>query len=189
MNFEKVAWWIFWLTFGFLLFLIFFGISLAFLTATSVEFAYILGLVSFLLLGNKLLFGYGWIANVLDIVISSKKVTDIYKDRVKRKLQEKGFTVEEKLQELSFKALIMLAFKDLDYYRYSYYGIFLLLTLITIMAKFNLLGEFVIGKYIEGVFWGAATVTFFVWGLEQLSKVSFVEYNLLGIQEKTEKEG
>ena len=77
----------------------------------------------------------------------------------------------------------MLALKDLDYYRYAYYGVFLLLTLFTLLTKFNLLGDFVIGRYVEGVFWGAATVTFFVWGLEQLSKVSFVEYNLMDIKE------
>ncbi len=183
MNWERIAWWIFWITFGFILFLIFMGISIAFITATSVEFAYILGLLSFLLLGNRLLFGYGWIASILDTVISTKQITERQKDLLKERLEKKNYEPLEKLQELSFKALIMIFLKDLDYYRYSYYGIFLLLTLITIMTKFNLLGEFVIGKYIEGVFWGAATVTFFVWGLEQLSKVSFVEYNLMDIRE------
>ena len=183
MNWERVAWWIFWLTFAFALVIAFYGVSLAIITATSVEFAYILGLVSFLLLGNRLLFGYGWIANLLDTVISVKEVTLAQKEAVKKRLEKKNFEPLEKLEELSFKALIMLALKDLDYYRYAYYGVFLLLTLITLLTKFNLLGDLVIGKYVEGVFWGAATVTFFVWGLEQLSKVSFVEYNLMDVKE------
>lgn len=188
MNWEKIAWWTFWITFGFLIFLLFYGLTISFITASSVEIAYLLGLISFLLLGNRLLFGYGWLSNLLDNVLSVKEVDFLQKEKVKERLEKRNFEPEETLQELSFKALIMLLLKDLDYYRYTYYGIFLLLTLITLMAKLNLLGEFIIGKYIEGVFWGAATITFFVWGLEQLSKVSFVEYNLIGIKENNKKE-
>ncbi|WP_456384586.1 hypothetical protein [Persephonella sp.] len=188
MNYERVAWWIFWIAFGLLLFLLFYGMTLIFLTSTSVEFAYLLGLVSFLLIGNRLIFGYGWIAYILDSVISLKQIRDEHTQKVKEKLQTRAMEPEEKLKELSFKAMIMLLLKDQDYYRYAYYGIFLLLTVLTLLAKFNLLGEFVIGKYLEGVFWGAATVTFFVWGVEQLSKVSFVEYNLLDF-EKNKKNG
>ncbi|WP_029521592.1 hypothetical protein [Persephonella sp. IF05-L8] len=187
MNYEKIAWFIFWLTFGFLILMLFYGFSVLVLTATSVEFAYLLGLVSFLILGNRLLFGYGWIANLLDNVISFKQITSEYRQKLEEKLQDKQ--PEEMIREFSFKALLILAFKDLDYYRYAYYGIFLLLVLITLMAKFNLLGEMVIGKYIEGVFWGSATAVFFVWGLEQLAKVSFVEYNLLDLEEKNKNGG
>ncbi len=183
MNWEKIAWWIFWLTFALVLVIAFYGVSLAILSATSVEFAYLLGLISFLLLGTRLLFGYGWIANLLDKVISLKKITFSQKEALKERLERRNLEPLERLQDLSFKALIMIALKDLDYYRYAYYGIFLLLTLFTLLTKFNLLGDFVIGRYVEGVFWGAATVTFFVWGLEQLSKVSFVEYNLMDIKE------
>ncbi len=184
MNYEKIAWWIFWLSFGFVLVLLFYGISITFLTATSVELAYILGVLSFLLLGNRLLFGYGWIANLLDGVISSKEIQSYDREKLKDRLEKKNFEPEERLRELSFTALVMLALKDLDYYRYAYYGVFLLLAVLTLLAKFNMLGNFVIGRYIEGVFWGASTVTFFVWGLEQLSKVSFVEYNLLNFENK-----
>ncbi|WP_297457105.1 hypothetical protein [Persephonella sp.] len=187
MNYEKIAWFIFWFTFGILILMLFYGFSVLVLTATSVEFAYLLGLVSFLILGNRLLFGYGWIANLLDHVISFKQITSADRQKLEKKLENKQ--PEEMIKEFSFKALLILALKDLDYYRYAYYGIFLLLVLITLMAKFNLLGEMVIGKYIEGVFWGAATTVFFVWGLEQLAKVSFVEYNLLNLEEKNKNGG
>ena len=63
----------------------------------------------------------------------------------------------------------------------------LLLVVITILAKFNLLGEFVLGKYVEGVFWGATTTTFFVWGLEQLAKVSFTEFLNLNLAEENKE--
>ena len=89
MNWERVAWWIFWLTFALVLVIAFYGVSLAILTATSVEFAYLLGLVSFLLLGNRLLFGYGWIANLLDHVISIKKVTYAQKNALKERLEKR----------------------------------------------------------------------------------------------------
>ncbi len=184
MKYERIAWWIFWFSFAFLLALAFYGLTIAFLTATSVEFSYLLGLVTFLLLANRLLFGYGWIANLLDTVISLKSIEEAHKQKIKERLEKKNFEPEEQLRDLSFKALIMLFFKDLDYYRYAYYGLFLLLAVLTVLTKFHLLGELVIGKYIEGVFWGSATVTFFVWGLEQLSKVSFVEYNLMNLNEK-----
>ncbi|WP_457643428.1 hypothetical protein [Persephonella sp.] len=187
MNYEKIAWWVFWGAFTLLIAMLFFGLSILFLTATSVEFAYLLGLFSFLILANRLLFGYGWIVNILDRVIEVKKVEDSFRRKIEEKLQNKE--PAEHIKDLSFRALLILSFKDLDYYRYAYYGLFLLLVLLTLMAKFNLLGEFVIGKYLEGVFWGAATVTFFVWGVEQLSKVSFVEYNLLDIEKNKQNGG
>ncbi len=55
MNYEKIAWFIFWLTFGFLILMLFYGFSLLVLTATSVEFAYLLGLVSFLVPRHSIL--------------------------------------------------------------------------------------------------------------------------------------
>jgi len=112
-----------------------------------------------LILGNRLLFGYGWIANLLDNVISFKQITSEYRQKLEKRLEDKQ--PEEVIKEFSFRALLILALKDLDYYRYAYYGAFMLLVLITLMAKFNLL-----------------------WGLEQLAKVSFVEYNLLNLENK-----
>ncbi len=184
MNWEKIAWWIFWLTFGFVLAILFFSLTVSILTATSVELAYLLGLVVFLIYGNKLIFGYGSIASVLDAVIQAKQVSFLDKEKVKKKLEEKGVLPLEKLEELSFRALILIAFKDLDYYRYAYYGAFLVIVILTILTKFHLLGELVIGKYVEGVFWGGVTATFFVWGLETLAKISFAEYISLGIKEE-----
>ena len=188
MSWERIAWWVFWFSFGFIIAMLFFGFSVAFLTATSVEIAYLLGLFSFLLLGNRLLFGYGWLANLLDAVISIDNVLDEYKERLEQRLSQKNIQPVESIKDLTFKSLIILALKDLDYYRYSYYGLFLLLTIFTLLAKFNLLGDIIVGKYIEGVFWGAATATFFVWLLEQLSKVSFIEYNLKSLKENTKEE-
>jgi len=183
MNFERLAWWLFWFSFGLVILILFYGLTILFITSTSVELAFILGLISSLLMANKLLFGYGSVANLLDNVISLNEIKEEHKDKIKENVN-KRFIPLEQIEKFSFATLISLALKDLDYYRYAYYSVYMLLVVITILAKFNLLGEFVLGKYVEGVFWGATTTTFFVWGLEQLAKVSFTEFLNLNLSEE-----
>jgi hypothetical protein len=188
MNYEKIAWWIFWLAFGLVIFLLLYGLALAIFSSTPIELTYLLGVVSFGLFANKLLFGYGWVANILDNVISNEEIKDEVVNSAKDRLDKQNIQPREAIDYLSFSALITLILKDLDYYKYAYYGIFMLLALLTLLTKFNLLGNLIVGKYLEGLFWGAATTTFFVWGLEQLAKVSFSEFLNMNLKEITEKE-
>ncbi len=187
MNYEKLAWWIFWLAFGLVIFLLFYGLTLAIFSSTPIELTYLLGVVSFGLFANKLLFGYGWMANILDNVISNEEVKEDILNSAKDRLNKHNIQPKESIDYLSFSALITLILKDLDYYKYAYYGIFMLLALLTLLTKFNLLGNLIVGKYIEGLFWGAATTTFFVWGLEQLARVSFSEFLNMNLNENVEE--
>jgi hypothetical protein len=180
-------WLFFWIAFLIVLFLIMFGVAMAIFSSTPIELTFLLGLVAFGLFANKLLFGYGWITSILDKVISKKEVQQEHLEDLRDKLQDKSIQSREVTEYLSFSALIMMMFKDLDYYKYAYYGIFMLLAILTVLTKFNLLGNLIVGKYLEGVFWGAATITFFVWGLEQLAKVSFVEFLSLKLKPELEK--
>ncbi|NPA12362.1 MAG: hypothetical protein GXO45_00080 [Aquificae bacterium] len=176
LNLERLAWWVFWIAFAFLVALLLFGLTFIFLKATSIEFSYLLGFFSFLLLANRLLFGYGWIVYFLEQMEKLSLDQQVCIQRLTDRISQRTYYPEEHLKGLSIKGLIMILFKEYDYYRYTYYGLFILLMVFTLLAKFNLLGEFVIGKYVEGVFWGAATVSFFVWGLEQLARVSFIQF-------------
>ena len=175
MNFERVAWWVFWITFAVLIAVMFYGFTLIIFKATPSEIAFILGLVSFFLLANRLLFGYGWIANILDSILGME---DLEQKRpvIEKKVQEKKITSEEEIKKLSVSALILLLLKDLSYYQYAFYGVYLLLVIFTLAFNFNLFGDLLIGRYIKGIFWGASVVVFFVWGLSQLSHILYSEF-------------
>ncbi len=189
MNFERIAWWIFWLSFAFVLVLAIYGLSISILLATPAELSYIIGLIAFLLLGNRLIFGYGWLTNFLEVIITQKQVTAQDIQKIKDKMERNTYDFTQMLKDLSLKFIVSLFLKDLDYYRYAYYVGFVLVTVLTIMSKFNLLGDLIVGRYVEGVFWGAATATLFVWGLEQLAKASFAELLALDVkfEEKTQE--
>jgi len=182
MNYEKLFWWIFWIAFAIIVLLLFYGVALAIFSSTPIELTYILGVVAFGLLANKLIFGYGWVANLLDKVISQEKIEEENIKSVRDRLDKKNIQTMEITKYLSFTTLILAVLKDLDYYRYAYYGIFLLVGLLMILTKLNLLGNLIVGKYMEGLFWGAATTTFFVWGLEQLAKISLSEFLALELE-------
>jgi len=186
MKYERLMWLFLWISFLIILFLIMFGVAIAIFSSTPVELTFLLGLVAFGLFANKLLFGYGWIASILDKVISKKEIEKEHMENLRERLQDGNIQSREITDYLSFSTLIMLLFKDLDYYRYTYYGIFMVIALLTVLTKFNLLGDIIVGKYLEGLFWGAATITFFVWGFEQLAKVSFIEFLSLKLKPEME---
>ena len=181
MNLEKITWWVFWLSQGIIMLFLHYGWTFLIISTLIVELIYLLGLFLFLIFGNKLILGYGWIFYILDTIISTKEITGKNINKFKLKSQENTLSPEKKQEDLPFKNRIMILFKDLDYYKYACYGVFLL-TLITLLTLFNLLDQFNIRKYLLCIFWGGVTIKFFFWGLEQLSKISIVEYNLLNFE-------
>ncbi len=174
MNYEKIAWWIFWFAFGIVIAIMFYGFALTMLKATPAEIAFVLGLVSFFLFGNRLLFGYGWIVNILENLLSEENIEE-KRQILEKKLQEKKIKTEEEIKNLSITALILILLKDLSYYQYAFLGVYLLLVIFTLAFNFNLFGDFLIGRYIEGIFWGASVVVFFVWGLGQIAGILYTE--------------
>ncbi len=160
MNAERVTWWVVFLAFSVVLFLVFFTVYIALLATTIPEgVAYILGLAIFLLLGNRLLFGYGSMILTLDNLIEGREVN-------RENLINKAKQPSEMVSEASNLSLVIMWLKDLDHYRYTYYGLFSLLMLLALLSKLKLFGSLAVGNYVEGSFWGASTVTVVVWSLD-----------------------
>lgn len=156
MSLESVVWW-FWFTLFFMILLNFFTSFfslLAFIGPGSL--AYFTGLVLFLLLGNRLLFGYAGLLITMDRFLKEGEL-----DR--GKLVKKINAPLEMVKDISSTALVAMLLKDLDYYRYVFYGIFSLLLIFALLSRLKFTE---LGNYIRGSFWGAATVTFFVWSLD-----------------------
>ncbi len=157
MSAERVSWWSVFAVFLIMLLLTFFTAYISLLALTIPEgIAYVMGLIIFLLLGNRLLFGYAGLVITIDRFLNEEEL-----DR--EKLLEKTKTPLDIVKSLSNLTLIGLWMKDVDYYRYAYYGVFSLLLLLALLSRMKLI-EF--GNYIEGSFWGAATVTTLVWSLD-----------------------
>jgi len=160
MSAERATWWVVFGIFFLILLATLFGIYITLLVSAVPEgLAFLLGFIVFLLLGNRLLFGYSNLILTLDTFLSTGEI-----DR--QKLLSRAKEPAELTKELGIPSLIFMWMKDLDYYRYAYYGIFSLLLLVAVLTKLNLLGSLSIGNYIEGSFWGASVVTFFVWSLD-----------------------
>jgi len=150
---------------GALLFFAFTGILVSTLVIALTEegLAFLLGFLGALVFANKLIFGYGSFTITAEAFLSNKEI-----DR--RELAKKTNEPQERLENLSIPSLLMLWLQSLDYYKYAYYGIFTLMLILMLLTKFNLLGELIIGNYLEGAFWGAAVITLFVFALEITAK-------------------
>ncbi|WP_457600147.1 hypothetical protein [Hydrogenivirga sp.] len=163
MSAERVTWWVVFAVFSLILLSTLFGAYIAVLAVAIPEgLAFLLGLIAFLLLGNRLLFGYSNLILALEGFLSEREL-----DR-ERLIKKTGEPLE-RVKELGVLSLLGLWLKDIDYYRYAYYGIFTLTLLLSLLTKLNLLGSLSVGNYIEGAFWGAAVVTFLIWSLDVVS--------------------
>ncbi len=160
MSGERITWWTVFGIFALILLLTLWG---AYITLFAVSIpegvAFLLGFILFFLLGNRLLFGYANLIITLDTYLSDGELS-------REKLIDKAKEPRELVGELSLLSLIALWLKDIDYYRYAYYGVFALLLLMAVLTKLNLFGSLTVGNYIEGSFWGALVVTFLVWSLD-----------------------
>ncbi len=139
------------------------------------DVAFVLGFLSFWLLANRLLFGYGQFINFAELLLGG---SDYDRDYVQSRLS----LPHHILEPLTLSALLLVWLRELDKYKYTYYTAFLLITLLSILFKFNLLGYGLVGNYIEGTFWGAAVITFIVFSLELIAH-TYVE-DLISMEAK-----
>ncbi|RUM28924.1 MAG: hypothetical protein DSY42_07550 [Aquifex sp.] len=165
MSVQGTIQWLLVILLASMLFLAFTGmfISTLLITFSAEGLAFLFGFLGALVFANKLLFGYGSFVITAEAFLANKEI-----DR--RKLVKKTKEPEERTQNLSIPSLLMLWLQSLDYYRYAYYGLFTLMLILMLLSKFNLLGALIIGNYLEGAFWGASVVTFFVFALELTAK-------------------
>jgi putative Ca2+/H+ antiporter (TMEM165/GDT1 family) len=169
MSKERLTWWVIFGIFSIILLMTLTGAYITLFAMSIPEgLAFVLGLIIFLLLGNRLLFGYAGLVVTLEDFLAEREIEREY-------VASKSKEPLEITKELSLISLLTLWLKDLDYYRYAYYGIFSLLLLTAVLTKLNLFGSLTIGNYIEGSFWGASVITFFVWALDLMSHYLMTE--------------
>ncbi len=140
------------------------------------DVAFVLGFLSFWLLANRLLFGYGQFINFAELLLDGKECDRGY-------VASRVSLPHELLRNLALPVLLITWLRELDKYKYTYYTAFLLITLLSILFKFNLLGYGLVGNYIEGTFWGAAVITFMVFSLELIAHTYVEELIYMGTGE------
>ena len=144
-----------WLWFLLLALILFFGAAL-FAKATPEELAFALGLFGFLLLANPLLFGYAGLLGFLTEVQAGSARPERVAEATNAPL--------ELLKDLAGAALAAFWLRELAPYRYTYYGLFLVLLLVALAPQ--LAGGWAFAGVLTGVLWGASVPTVLVFGLE-----------------------
>ncbi len=135
------------------------------------ELAFIWGLIGFLLLGSLLFTEYGWLAGLLESLLAHRISESEAVERIH------AHSLWLRLQEGVLNMLLLAKLRETTIFRYAYYGVFLLLLLLTVALQ--LVPEIgVMLSTITGLFWGAATAVFFVWVLDMTVQYLMHEYTL-----------
>lgn len=124
--------------------------------------AFTIGLIGFWLFANRLIFGYGSVANMASQFLKGEEIS---KENLINKVKEPV----EKIKELSIASLLTIWYNSLEPFKYTYYmGFFLLLTL-TLIFEMNIIVAAPIALVVKALTFGAAIPTLLVWGLELLA--------------------
>jgi len=137
------------------------GLAVGLLLATPQELAMILGFAGFMLLGSRLVWGYGALSAFAEAVSRGESPD--------RSQAEAGSQLAE-AEKLSVETLLGFWLAALDPYRYAFMAVYILLLLIVLALKLalpvtTLWGWITGSSLIEGVFWGASVAALLVWAL------------------------
>ncbi len=163
---QRVLWWI---VFGIFIAVIVLGIFLFSLViaAHPEAAAFVIGFLGFWLFANRLIFGYGGIANAAKAFLDGE-IPD--KSEIAQKITKSPEAAQlQKLEDLSVAALLSMWLSSLEPFKYAYYLGFFLVFLIAALFELNIISSIVIGPIAEAVTLGAAIPTLLVWGLELLA--------------------
>ncbi len=163
---QRVLWWI---AFGIFVAVIVLGIFLFSLIVAShpEATAFVIGFLGFWLFANRLIFGYGGIANTAKALLDGEIPN---KEEIAQKVAKSPEAAKlQKLEELSVAALLSMWLSSLEPFKYAYYLGFFLTFLISILFELNIISSLVFGPVAEAVTFGAAIPTLLVWGLELLA--------------------
>ncbi len=163
---QRVLWWI---VFGIFAAVIVLGIFLFSLViaAHPEAAAFVIGFFGFWLFANRLIFGYGGIANTAKAFLDGE-IPD--KSEIAKKIAKSPEAAQlQKLEDLSAAALLSMWLSSLEPFKYAYYFGFFLVFLIAALFELNIISSIVIGPIAEAVMLGAAIPTLLVWGLELLA--------------------
>ncbi|WP_297447065.1 hypothetical protein [Desulfurobacterium sp.] len=164
MKKEKLVWWLFMIIFGIAIVAAAFGVAALISVAMSSPetAAFLVGLIGFWLFANRLIFGYGGVANAASTFLKGEKID---RETLMAKIKEPA----EKIKEMSIASLLILWYNSLEPFKYAYYlGFFLVLTFAVILGM-NIIVAGPVALVVKALTYGAAIPTLIVWGLELLS--------------------
>jgi len=124
--------------------------------------AFTLGLLGFILFGNRLIFGFSYIANAASSLLRGESVS--------RESLESKAPKEITLKEAGgiFELLVVWR-SSLEPFKYTYYFAFFFLLLFSIMFELNILSAVMVAPIVEALTLGAAVPTVLIWGLSLLA--------------------
>ncbi len=164
MRAEKIVWWIFIVPFLLGSFLLFFHLlALGALAAAHPEFAaFLVGLVGFWLFANRLVFGYGALANMAYALLKGHEPDrETLLSRVRHRVN--------KPEEWSTAALLALWQGSLEPFKYAYYLGFFLVFAGAALFELNFFGGPLAAWAAKGLMFGAAIPTLLILSLELLA--------------------
>ncbi len=164
MRAEKILWWILVALFVIGSVLIFFHLlALGLVAIAYPEFAsFLIGLFGFWIFANRLIFGYGGLANSAAAFLKGKQP-------LKKDILAKAKQPIEKLEELSIASLFALWQGVLEPFKYAYYFAFFLVFVCAMLFELDLLGGGIAAIAAKGLMLGAAVPTLLVFGLDLMA--------------------
>jgi hypothetical protein len=163
---ERVIWWIAFAVFTAIILLGFFVLATV-VSANPETAAFVLGLLGFWLFANRLLFGFGQIANLASAIAEGEEVDS--KEVAKKVAKRPEEAKLRGLEELNAVTLLSMWRGALEPFKYAYYLGFFLVFLLAVLFELNIVSSAVIGPIVIALTLGAAIPTVLVWGLEMLA--------------------
>ncbi|ADU96662.1 hypothetical protein [Thermovibrio ammonificans] len=182
---QRVLWWIAFALFVAIVVLGIFAIS-AVIASNPVTAAFFLGFLGFWLFANRLIFGFGGIANAAKAFIDGQLPDKAELAKKVAKTQE--LAQLQKLEELSVVALLGMWRNALEPFKYAYYLGFFLTFLLAVLFELNIISSIVFGPVAEAVMLGAAIPTLLVWGLELLADYYLAKAAVKAVEELQSQE-
>jgi hypothetical protein len=161
MSKERFLWWFVFVILAGVLILSFLGLfSLATIIAVNPEAAaFSIGFAGFWLFANRLIFGYGILANSAKAFLDGKELD-------KEKIAQKINQPIEKLEDIGIVSLLVMWKNSLEPFKYAYYLGFFLVFTIALLFEFNIISSITVAPIAKGLMFGSAIPTVIVWGLE-----------------------
>ena len=166
MSKERIVWWIFFAAFVLFIILMVTGLFALtpFIAANPEIGAFLIGFVIFWLFANRLIFGYGAIADVANVLCKEEEAK-IDKQEIAKKT---GKPLEE-LERLSEVSIIMLWKGYLEPFRYALYLGFALVFSFALLFGLNIITSLTVAPIAEGFMLGAAIPVLIAWIMELIA--------------------
>ncbi|HGY10295.1 MAG TPA: hypothetical protein ENK37_09660 [Oceanithermus profundus] len=166
--------WILAILWGLLLAFAAWGLAVGFMLATPQELAALMGFAGFMLLGSRLVWGYGALLAFVEALHQGEAPDRSAAEAAVRAPQA---------AELPAEALAGFWLAALEPYRYAFFAVYALLLLIVLALKLavplgSVWGWITGGSLIEGVFWGASVAALIVWALSAAAAARLLELSL-----------